>query len=378
MALFSSQPTRMMSSPDESNPHRVYAAIKAGDLETVEALLKNNPDLVHEKGDEMDGTPLHRAADRGETKIAELLLANGADINASDAMGARPLHWAADEDRKDVVELLLAKGVEIETRDDDGHTALHHAAAKGACEVAKFLLAHEADVNAKGDTKKTPLHWAVSAGHKEIAEMLLAGGADVNAKDEDEFTLLHAAVGENNHAIVELLLVNGADTNARPGVKGLTPSELAARFGYEDIRQLLSQYGDAKPADASSLASAVCPAAPVPETRAGLDPFDPQLERLMKAFSDALIEYTPKHFQQIHCVVREGLEGGQPALLYKISCPQYPEEGTSNPSPQMNVIAWQLQEYWAAREGSFPGFTMICRMEEDGTWRASLERLAKV
>src|ERR1700678_1743448 len=99
-----------MSSSNESHLHPIYAAVKAGDLKKVKAFLKHDPSLVREKGDEFDGTPLHRAADKGQTEIAELLLANGAKINASDTMGARPLHWAADEERKEVVELLLPKG----------------------------------------------------------------------------------------------------------------------------------------------------------------------------------------------------------------------------------------------------------------------------
>jgi len=109
--------------------------------------------------------------------------------------------------------------------------------------------------------------------------------------------------------------------------------------------------------------------------KADFDPFDPQFEKLIKAFSDELIQYTPAHFKEIHCTVREEMEGDQQALFYNVSCPHYPEQSNTNPSRQMNVIAWQLQEFWAAKEGSFPGFTMICRMKEDGQWSVSLERL---
>ena len=225
-----------------SHPHPIYAAVKAGDLEKVKAFLKYDPSLVREKGDEFEGTPLHRAADQGQTEIAELLLANGAKIDASDSMGARPLHWAADEDRKGVVELLLAKGVEVDIRDNDGHTALHHAAAKGSREVTKLLLAHQADVNAKGENEKTPLHWAVSSGDKEIAELLIAGQADVNAREKEGYTPLHEAVMHNNQAFVELLLANGADIHARSNT-GVTAADAAARLGYEEVKQLLSQHG---------------------------------------------------------------------------------------------------------------------------------------
>ena len=66
----------------------IFAAIQKGDLEKVKALLKANPDLVF-KTDHADWTPLHYAAHWGKPDIAELLLLNKADVNAT---GDQRLH----------------------------------------------------------------------------------------------------------------------------------------------------------------------------------------------------------------------------------------------------------------------------------------------
>jgi ankyrin repeat protein len=42
--------------------------------------------------------------------VAELLLANRADVNATTVDGETPLHWAAAVGDKDVVELLSKHG----------------------------------------------------------------------------------------------------------------------------------------------------------------------------------------------------------------------------------------------------------------------------
>ena len=41
------------------------------------------------------GTPLHYAAQKGHKEIIELLITNGADLNAKTGRGTTPLHLAA-------------------------------------------------------------------------------------------------------------------------------------------------------------------------------------------------------------------------------------------------------------------------------------------
>jgi ankyrin repeat protein len=192
---------------------KIHAAAHAGDVEKVKNLLAGNPGLVNARGILLGGTPLHVAARRGKKDVAELLLANGADVNARDKMGKTPLHDAARHNSKDVAELLLAKG---------------------------------ADVNARDKRGRTPLHLAARYNSKDVAELLLANKADVNAKNNNGETSLHVAAIKNNKNMVEFLLANGADVNARDRLGGWTPLHEAVFWGKKDVAELLRQHGGVK------------------------------------------------------------------------------------------------------------------------------------
>jgi ankyrin repeat protein len=71
-----------------------------------------------------------------------------------------------------VVEVLLANGAEVDAESNKGHTALHRAVARGCKQIAELLLAKGAKVNAKDKWGRTPLEVAVSEDHKDIVELL--------------------------------------------------------------------------------------------------------------------------------------------------------------------------------------------------------------
>jgi len=218
-----------------------------GDLTKLKALLKANPALSRTKEKDPYGeTLLHLAASEGHTDVAELLLAQKADVNAKDIGNGTPLHWAAGTGNKDVAELLLANKAKVNTKVTschcDGWTPLHCAVSGGFIDVVELLLVHHAQVNAKSNQGLTPLHLAASHVHQDMAELLLAHKAKVKAKSKDGWTPLHEAACDGHMEMAELLLAHKAKLNARTK-DGSTPLDTAVAYHHEDLAALLRQHG---------------------------------------------------------------------------------------------------------------------------------------
>lgn len=71
----------------------------------------------------------------GRREVVELLLANGASIQACDEGGLHPLHNCCSFGHADVVRLLLEAGASPNTIDNWSFTPLHEAAQKGKIDV---------------------------------------------------------------------------------------------------------------------------------------------------------------------------------------------------------------------------------------------------
>lgn len=90
--------------------------------------------------------PLQWAALRNEIQIARLILEHGANVNKKDIEGQRtPLHLAIEEGHEAMVELLLANKADVDATDKDGRTPMDLARAKNFSPIIEILLAHVAN-----------------------------------------------------------------------------------------------------------------------------------------------------------------------------------------------------------------------------------------
>lgn len=136
-------------------------AAKKGNLARVMKLVTaENINCRDSQG--RNSTPLHLAAGYNNLEVAELLLENGADVNAQDKGGLIPLHNASSYGHLDIAALLIKYNTVVNATDRWGFTPLHEAAQKGRTQLCALLLAHGADSTVKNHEGQTPLDIAAA------------------------------------------------------------------------------------------------------------------------------------------------------------------------------------------------------------------------
>lgn len=237
-------------------------------------------------------------------ELITALITHGADVNAQDEDGQTPLHTASkirihERDilsniekvcatQIQVIDLLLAHGAHLHAEDSNNRTPLSMACAsrlhiynvtdtddsyankllryypnKISFIIASHLVAQGAHVNTSDSYIGTPLHFAASSHNQKLVSLLLDRGADKDAHNTTQETALHVACDsglqwDNTQHLqdielfdeefispiktVERLLKAGAIVTAQDNL-GNTPLHVATTYGYDEIAQLLIEYG---------------------------------------------------------------------------------------------------------------------------------------
>ena len=131
---------------------------------------------------------IHKACENGNIKAIKRFLADGTDVHVKNDDGYTPLWIAAGWGHKEIAELLIAEGADVNAM-SDGLTTLHWAVELQEKGTAELLIEKGADVNVQCDGI-SPLHSSVWRGDKEITELLISKGANVNSLNEDKGTPL--------------------------------------------------------------------------------------------------------------------------------------------------------------------------------------------
>ena len=116
----------------------ILAAIKAGNTTQVKSALEAQPDLL-QNTQGANGEPLlFLAVKQGDKEMVELLLAQGADVNAPATGGYTPLHVAAQNGQEEIIVLLLKNKADINAVTNDGQSPLE-LAVKSGHDAAKWF-----------------------------------------------------------------------------------------------------------------------------------------------------------------------------------------------------------------------------------------------
>jgi ankyrin repeat protein len=123
------------------------------------------------------GPPMWVAVRNGNIKAVKKHLAAGAHVNAKNASGWTPLHQAIWGGHNEIAELLIANGADVNTTTDGGRwTPLHESARSNRKVIAELLINKGADVNAKDEDDRTALDLAIRFKRTETADLLRKHG----------------------------------------------------------------------------------------------------------------------------------------------------------------------------------------------------------
>jgi len=189
-----------MDSAPQPTPELVEEFVIAahGNLEKVQQMLPQHPELLNIPWARFNETPLAAASHTGRRAIAEYLLAAGAPLTVCcAAMLGRT---------DDVAAFLAADPALANARGAHGIPILFHTAMSGNLALADLLLAHGG-----GEGADDALHGAITYGHTDMVVWLLDHGVhNLDALDFRGKTPLAAALENGQTAIADLLRARGA------------------------------------------------------------------------------------------------------------------------------------------------------------------------
>lgn len=184
----------------ESRNERFYHLCGLGKAHLIERMLEADKTFKTINIDwqlfETKCTPLLIACANGHEKVVEILLKNGASVNARDERLCTALHHAAQRGRSQIIDMLIRSGCDINALDKNNWSPLMSACYWANPDAVMCLLEAGADhtiVNADGRNCLLELCRSPSRNEQALAEIaltLIQYGASVNIKSSSKVDIL--------------------------------------------------------------------------------------------------------------------------------------------------------------------------------------------
>eukprot|EP01119_Soliformovum_irregulare_P007838 TRINITY_DN2036_c0_g1_i2.p1 TRINITY_DN2036_c0_g1~~TRINITY_DN2036_c0_g1_i2.p1 ORF type:complete len:737 (-),score=215.94 TRINITY_DN2036_c0_g1_i2:67-2277(-) len=198
--------------PDQNGETALSIGVKYSHPEIVEELLSAGSKSVNYPNEK--GTyPLHQACRISNTRIARLLLDNGAKLKVQDEKKSYPLHIACECGNYELVEILFLRGKLqiLETCNEQGETPLLLSCRLLHIPIANLLLGFGSDIVTKDKMGRTPMWYASHNKSLPLAELLCKHHAQVDVTAEDGSTALLVAIKNEDLEMATFLIQHGGD-----------------------------------------------------------------------------------------------------------------------------------------------------------------------
>ena len=100
------------------------------------------------------------------------------EINDRDLLDFTLLHWVASTGFVELAEMLISNGADVNAKTRLKWSILYIAALHGHTEMIKMLISHGADINARNKPGVTPLRIAASRGKRKAFNLLKELGGE--------------------------------------------------------------------------------------------------------------------------------------------------------------------------------------------------------
>ena len=177
------------------------------------------------------------AAAQGDLKFLAAMVRHGLGVDIANAAGRTPLMCAQSGD---VADYLLRQGADPNATDRDGHTVLHyHLRSDAALSLVPVLLEYGVAPRPSSPPLLTELavrfiEWRQYHEGAVLLEVLVHAGWDVDERDGHGATLLHVAAHNDNLPLAESVLRLGADPSLRDH-EGRTAAAIAQELGSSRV-----------------------------------------------------------------------------------------------------------------------------------------------
>ena len=259
----------------------IFTKVRAGSLGEVRRMLSLGE--ADAKDTTIFGTSLlHSASQSGNIDLVQLLIQEGADVNAKDEDGDSPLHGAmAIGDNYDIARIMIENGADCSDQAVDGRTPLHNIfndtishvlmrndwiqhmlpdsegmsithylawSSKSTPEIfQRGHLYNGSDLLSPDNLGRTCLHFATSRGNLGVLSYLMRQVSlqDVEKRDMHGRTPLHYAAESSRAAgVIDILVGKGCNIYAVDNAGRTALHWAARRCNFEAVKKLIAIVGE--------------------------------------------------------------------------------------------------------------------------------------
>jgi len=186
-------------------PLGLLLAYTPDDSELMELVLNNIADDYF-KSVIMDKNLIKSVAEAGHLEAVKTLLTQGASVDARDANGNTCLITAVRRKKNaDLINLLIDNGADVNAQNPAGDSALTLAAAACGADIIDKLVARGADMNHRGAVGRTALMNAIAYFNEAAALILIKKGCRTDITDNDGRNALAMAESKRMTVVAEAI-----------------------------------------------------------------------------------------------------------------------------------------------------------------------------